>query len=367
MARSRRHGALIGVFMLAAAALTACAPTPKALHKVTVAVGSQVLNSSYTYLVMPAALGYWRQEGLDVDLVPVGGSQQAIQQLVGGSADFVEVNASSLIQSVATTGLPLRALMVNTTAADWALVSLAGGPVKSVRDFKGRTIGIATLGSGGAPLVRAYLRANGLDPDKDVTLLPTGSAGMALQALQSGRVDGLMYWGSALLTFEMAGAKLNYFRAPEWATYADFSLATTDGVLAKNGAVAEALARGMAKASVFFAANPDCARKVLWKQTPQYKASAGDDAAKINFDDKMIALGAGQVTSARALGDGKAWATAPQAAYENMQRFMIDNKVIAKGAPGAALAPSSDPGFFQRANQFDAEQIRQQALRCDGV
>ena len=346
--------------------LDACSPAPKALHKITLAVGSQVLNSSYTYLVMPQALGYWRQEGLDVDVVPVGGSQQAIQQLVGGSADFVEVNASSLIQSVATTGLPIRAIMANTTAADWALVSLANGPVKSVRDFKGRTIGIATLGSGGAPMVKAYLRASGLDPDKDVTLQPTGSAGTALQALNSGRVDGLMYWGSALQTFEMAGAKLTYFRDPAWATYADFSVATKDSTLKGDPATAQALVRGMAKASAFFAASPDCARKILWKAAPQLKASAGDEAAKTNFDTKMIELGARQVTSAKALGDGRQWAVAPQASYEAMQRFMIANKVIDKAAAGASLV-ETDPAFFQAANQFDTAQVQQEAARCEGL
>ncbi|MDB6002768.1 MAG: NMT1/THI5-like protein, partial [Rhizobacter sp.] len=232
MAISGMHRTLARAVLLAvcAACHAASAQTAKPPRKVVIAVGTQVLNSSYPYVMMPAALGYWKQEGLDVEVIPAGGSLQAIQQMVGKSADFVEINSSTFIQSMATTGVQMRAIMANTTP-DWSLVSMSGGPVKSIADFKGRTIGISNLGSGGIPMLQAYLRANGLDPDKDITIQPTGFGGMALEALKSGRVDGLMYWGSAILGFESTGAKFNYFRAPEWPTYADFSLVTLANTL----------------------------------------------------------------------------------------------------------------------------------------
>src|SRR5689334_18518436 len=119
------------------AAVCALAPLvaegQSAPRKVVIAAGTQVLNSSYPYLMMPLALGYWKDEGLDVDVIPSGGSAQSIQQLVGKSADFGEVNSSVFIQAVST-GTPLRAVMANTTV-DWSLVAPAAGPVKTVADF----------------------------------------------------------------------------------------------------------------------------------------------------------------------------------------------------------------------------------------
>lgn len=340
----------------------ASAQPAKPLRKVVIAVGTQVLNSSYPYVLMPAALGYWQQEGLDVEVIAAGGSQQAIQQMVGKSADFVEINSSSFIQSMATTGVQMRALMANTTP-DWSLVSMAGGPVKSITDFKGRTIGISNLGSGGIPMVQAYLRANGVDPEKDITIQPTGFGGMALEALKSGRVDGLMYWGSAILSFEIAGAKFNYFRAPEWQTYADFSLVSLASTVSADPALAESVVRGMAKASLFVATNPECARRVFWKKFPQMRSAAGDEAARIEFDRKMMELGRDSAQKARALGGNKGWAVASQASYERMQQFMIDNKVIAKGVPANTLV-HGDAAFYERANRFDENQVRQEATGC---
>jgi NitT/TauT family transport system substrate-binding protein len=348
------------LWTIAAPVARSATPAPR---KVVIAAGIQVPNSSYPYLFMPLALGYWQAEGLDVEIIPVGGSSQAIQQMVGGNADFVEVNATSFIQSVATAGVPMRAVMTNTTPG-WALVSLAAGPIKSLADFKGRSIGVASLGTGGISLVQAYLRANGIDPDRDIAIQPVGSPGAALEALTAHRVDGLMYWSSALVTFEHAGVPLRYFKDPDWIKYADFSLVAMSRALADNPSIAEAMVRGAAKASLFSATNPDCARRMFWRRFPQFRASAGaDDAARAALDLKLLQSGVQGMLDAKALGGGKDWGTAPVAGYARMQQFMLDNKIMTKTAAPENFVPAN-PGFFQRANAFDHEKVRQDAMRC---
>jgi NitT/TauT family transport system substrate-binding protein len=350
--------------VLLACAVAAASPAQAQTRKVVIAAGTQVLNSSYPYLMMPLALGYWKEEGLDVDVIPAGGSAQSIQQVLGKSAEFAEVNSGSMIEAIGR-GAQLRAVMANTTV-DWSLVAPTSGPVMSVADFRGKTIGVASLGSGGVPLLKAFLRNNGLEPDKDVAIQPVGFGAAGLQALNSGRVDGLMYWASAIASFESAGANLRYFRAPEWKTYADFSLITTEQMLKDNPAVVEAVVRGMAKASWFTVNNAECARKMFWKQFPQLRGPGADDATKAKFDLKQIETGVKSMQEVRELGGGKAWAVAPAAGYDRMQQFMIANKVIEKAAPPASLVPASAT-LLEKANNFDHERIRQAALKCEGA
>lgn len=361
----RRGTALLGCLLAFAGSAALAQPSGKPLRKLTIAAGTQVLNSSYPYLMMPGALGYWAAEGLDVTVVPSGGSAQSIQQLVGRSAEFGEVNSSSLIQAAAG-GTPVRAVMANTTV-DWSLVSLDGGAVHSLADFKGRTIGVSSLGTGGIALLKAYLRGAGLDPDKDFSIQPVGFGGMALQALTSGRVDGLMYWASAIASFESAGAKLRYFRAPEWKAYADFSLIATDTTIKQEPAMVEAVVRAMAKASYFTSVNPDCARRLFWKQYPQLKASAGsDEELKRQFDLRQIEAGVKSMQEARALGTGEPWGVAPAAAYERMQQFMLETKTIAQPAAAGSLV-IQDSAVLERANRFDHDAVRQAATACTGA
>ena len=72
LARAIRKPAVILTTLLALAATPLCAQQAKPLKKVRVAVGTSVLNVGYPMLTLPITLGYWKAEGYDVELMPVG-------------------------------------------------------------------------------------------------------------------------------------------------------------------------------------------------------------------------------------------------------------------------------------------------------
>ena len=79
---------------------------------------------------------------------------------------------------------------------DWQLVVPQDSAIKTVRDFKGKTIG--TAGLPGMAFLKSYLKASGLDPDRDVQIVPTGAGALAVQALTNKTVQGLFYRGSVI-------------------------------------------------------------------------------------------------------------------------------------------------------------------------
>ena len=95
------------------------------------------------------------------------------------------------------------------------IAALADGPIQDVKDFKGKQVGVFSLPSGGVPYLKAVLREAGLDPEKDVTMVPTGAGAPALQALNSGTVAALSLWAGAFAVFENQGAKLKIFTSRE--------------------------------------------------------------------------------------------------------------------------------------------------------
>src|SRR5438552_7636572 len=183
---------------LAAASVIAHAQRP--LKKVTIAAGAQLLDSSYPWLMMPLVLGYWRDEGYDVNVFATGGSLQAMQQVVAGNADFAQVNSTALIQANAMNNVPARIVLANGII-DWRLIVPEDSPVKSVRDLKGKAIGVPSLGTGGIPLLRAYLKDNGVDADNDVKLIPVGIGAPAMDAIANNRVQAAMYWLGMVVIF----------------------------------------------------------------------------------------------------------------------------------------------------------------------
>ena len=149
------------------------------LKKVAISVGSQVLNVTYPWLMLPNALGYWREEGYDVTIVGFSGGQQGLQQMAAGGVTFAQLNSTSLIQANTDNGLAVRGIMGNGVI-DWGLATMDGGPITGVQALKGKRIGIVSLATGGVPLLKGLLRHNGIDPDQDVQIIATGAGAPAL-------------------------------------------------------------------------------------------------------------------------------------------------------------------------------------------
>src|ERR1700757_3910126 len=113
-----RQGLILSLALLPFA--TASLGQDKPLKKVGLAVGTTVLNVGYPMVTLPVTLGYWKAEGYDVDVQPVGASLQAIQEMVPGNAEFAEVNASAIIQTNTKNDLPVRVVMSNGII-DWSV------------------------------------------------------------------------------------------------------------------------------------------------------------------------------------------------------------------------------------------------------
>ncbi len=357
---------LIGTFIGALAALGlatgAAFAQQKPLKKVRIAVGTTNLNIAYPWLMMPLALDYWKAEGLEVEVLPVGASLQALQQMVAGNAEFAQLNSSVVIQANVVNNIPARVVM-NTGVIDWSLAVLDDSPIKDVKDLKGKTIGVFSLATGGIFFMKSYLRANGMDPDKDVQVVAVGLGAPPVEALRNNRVQALLYWASAQATFENAGLKLRYMRGADWRTFPDFTLSTLQKTIDADAATVEAIARGAAKASVFTMANPDCVRKLHWARWPNTKPSGADEATLVKWDMNNLKGQTDSMNDAFAMNGGKLWGNATADAYGRIQDFMLDAKLIEKKISAASYL-NGIPGFFEKINNFDANAIKTQAANC---
>jgi NitT/TauT family transport system substrate-binding protein len=333
------------------------------LQKVRIAVGTTSLNVSYPWLNLPLALGYWRDEGYDVQVLPVGASLQAMQQMVGGNAEFAEVNSSVIVQANIVNEIPARVVMDNSVI-DWGVGVPEDGPVTSVQALKGKTIGVFSLATGGIAFLKSYLRQNGMDPDRDVSLVATGLGAPAVEALRSGRVQALLYWAAAFSGFQNAGLKLRILHPADWRSYPDLSLSTLQKTIDADPKMIEAIARGAAKAMVFALANPDCVRRVQWHAFPNTKPTGADEATLVQWDTNLLNTQLDSLRDAFRLNGGQYYGAVDPAGFDRLQHFMLDSKQIDN-----TLAPQTYllnlPGFYARANAFDAAAVRQAAMTCD--
>jgi ABC-type nitrate/sulfonate/bicarbonate transport system substrate-binding protein len=127
---------------------------------------------------------FFEQAGFDVELINIPPTI-AVTALVSGDIQYVIFAGTTL--NAAVRGLPVKLVMVYN---DRPLFSLMSKPeFRSIKELKGRVLGVATLTSGESFLSRRLLKDAGVDPDKEITLRVIGNTPDRLQALRAGIVD----------------------------------------------------------------------------------------------------------------------------------------------------------------------------------
>ncbi len=158
--------------------------------KVSIAVGGKNLFY-YLPLTVAEQLGYFKDEGLQVEISDFAGGAKALQAMVGGSADVVSgayehtINMQAKNQAIVAFVLQGRAPQIVLAASNKTMPNY-----KSVADLKGKKIGVTAPGSSTSIMASFVLAKAGLKPT-DVSFIGVGAASGALSALRSGQIDAI--------------------------------------------------------------------------------------------------------------------------------------------------------------------------------
>jgi len=140
---------------------------------------------SITPLIYGIEKGFYRREGIDLQFRVLRG-ELAVSSIVGGKDVDYMYGAGTAI-TAAVRGLPMKVVSHDFKSL---LFYLIGNPrVQSGQELKGKKVAVASLSGTGALATRASLRALGVDPDKDVTLIVIGAASVRMAALEAGSVE----------------------------------------------------------------------------------------------------------------------------------------------------------------------------------
>lgn len=154
--------------------------------KVTIAVGGKNLFY-YLPLTIAERLGYFKDEGLDVQIV----GAKALQAVVGGSADVVS-GAYEHTLALQAKGQQYQEFVLQGRAPQIVLVvsNKTMPNYKSIADLRGKKIGVTAPGSSTNIMVNFVLAKAGLKPS-DVSFIGVGASAGAVAAMRSGQIDAM--------------------------------------------------------------------------------------------------------------------------------------------------------------------------------
>ena len=151
---------------------------PVKVRAVYPAVDVQYLPAS-----LAQARGFFREEGLNVELIVMRGGTLGVQAAVGGNVDFV-MQFGSVFPAI-WGGADLKILAQMTNALFFSLI--VRPEIQKIADLKGKKIGV-TIGAATFAAVRELLKLNGIDPDKGVEYVNIPGSGAKVAALEKGLI-----------------------------------------------------------------------------------------------------------------------------------------------------------------------------------
>jgi NitT/TauT family transport system substrate-binding protein len=163
-------------------------------------------NTDVVAVQRAAAAGYFKAEGLNVELAPITTGSAGMTSLVAGDLDMTWSNYTSLIQAAVQKVADLRVLPDSYQAAPNSIVVLTRpeNNIKTPQDLVGKKIAITAKGSISELLGRSALQTNGVDPNS-VTFVEIPFADMPA-ALENHQIDANVILEPALTAEETAGA-----------------------------------------------------------------------------------------------------------------------------------------------------------------
>ncbi|MDP1954763.1 MAG: ABC transporter substrate-binding protein [Polaromonas sp.] len=199
---NRRSFGALAAAVLAAPMLGAQPRLEKS--KLSIAVGGKA-SFYYLPLTISEQLGYFKAEGLDIEISDFAGGARALQSLVGGSADIVSgayehtINMQSKNQFI-------RSLVLQGRAPQIAIgVSTKTMPnYKTVADLRGKKIGVTAPGSSTNMVANLVLSRAGVKAS-EVSFVGVGTSAGALAAMRSGQIDAMSNIDPVMTMLEQKG------------------------------------------------------------------------------------------------------------------------------------------------------------------
>jgi ABC-type nitrate/sulfonate/bicarbonate transport system substrate-binding protein len=145
--------------------------------------GYPATSVQYFYLTIAQELGYYREQGLDVDL-HLATANAILAALTAGELDYTAGLPGGI--RLALRGGPVKVVSVVTLQA-FTLVTRP--EITAPEQLRGRPVAISAPGAIGEQAMRRALAHLGLDPQRDVTGIAMGDPAVQWQALQAGAVE----------------------------------------------------------------------------------------------------------------------------------------------------------------------------------
>jgi len=253
-------------------------------QKIRIAYSSR--SNTITPFYIAASKGFFREEGLDVELIQVSPRLGALA-VMNGDVSFT-TSFTSTFRGILQ-GLPLKLILVALKKGIYFLV--VRPEIKDVQDLKGKKLGVATIRGTDQLVAEELLRSKGFNPAL-LQQIVIGETPLRAQALVAGIVQVVSLSPPHDLVLQQMGYKV--LAGPPEVGLPASGLFTSDRLLKENPQAVKRTLHALIKANRFITENRQETIAVMLKSLPQPQ-----EVASRSYDLELKALSKdGQMTDA---------------------------------------------------------------------
>jgi NitT/TauT family transport system substrate-binding protein len=342
---------ILAMLVPSLAVLTAFAsPGRGAESVVKVGFCARTITSAAAPFAIAQKMG-WYAPGMKVQLVPVAGSTDCVKLVATGDLPY-SLPSIEPLPAALQQGVKAKIFYTAYQGNIYGIAVPKESAVRSIKDLKGKKIGVASMGSAGVPVARGLLAMNGLDPEKDAQIVVVGEAAQAAALLRGEQVSALSLYDTQYALVDSAGVPVRLLDSGPVARFPSNGFLALQETLQKDRAQAVGLGKGYAMGTVFAMANPEAAVKIVYEVYPQTKPSGKSDEQALRDDVKTL-LARAEHWKLEA-GGVKRWGESSVKDFEAYQDFLVKWKVIGAKVPTGDLVTNE---LVDEINRFDAARV----------
>ena len=270
------------IALLCAIALMALSPAATEAKRIYIGIS----NPDMSFLSGGVAQfeDYFRQEGLDVELVQMN-ANVSVAALAAGNIDY-----NLILQSVVTgnlRALPIKVVAILIERPTHAIV--AQPRIQKFADLRGKNIAISSFGSLVDILARLTAAHFNLDPKTDMQIVAAGSSSARIAQLQSGFVQASVVTPPADAAAEALGFK-TLLRVGDLFLFPVNGVGIHEQKLKNNRDEVKKVLRALLRANRYILDDPKGAVKILsaWGHSSPEAAQQAYNATGKNYSRNLV-------------------------------------------------------------------------------
>lgn len=247
---------------------------------VAMTLATTTWNAGVASIAVSEEMGYFEQEGLDVEVILTDSATTQAQQIATGQVATGAVSPEPvIIGRQPGKDLDLTYFMSYYRKNIYGLQVPERSDITSIADLEGKTIGATSLASASVTQAKIALEDAGVPADS-VTFVAIGSGAQQATAVKDGNVDAIALLDTSFQALENQGIPLRPIAVPGTERLTSGGLAARTEDLKRDPDRYMRIGRAVAKGVVFSAANPEAAIRVLYDAHPEAQPSGlGEEQA----------------------------------------------------------------------------------------